>query len=150
MFEDVYRDMIPKLQKWSWSQRIPGMTRSEMLSEMVQTLWRAYESFNGTGDFQKYAAGCWYRRKVSLLREAMAKKRAVVDLYADVPDVFIEFVNLVPECPVDDPLAKKVWTMIAQGFKRNEIERECEITWRGWDAVLALFRTDDVRVALLR
>lgn len=143
----------------SRNQKVPGLTASEVHAEMMVCLWRAQRTFRKSMQLtiEQYWWAIWMNRKADLIAWYFAAKRDLSREVLVAPDDMSrledeELVDalfplvrsvdelILPGCPTKDPMARKVWALLAQGYTRKDILVVCEISKRTYYSIIEQWR----------
>jgi hypothetical protein len=141
-----------KISHWA-RQPLPGLSYSERVCEVQTVLWEAYEKWDCRQTFDAFVPLCWHRRRYNIIRHWMRKMRQL-----DLVEFFSETLQetyaavLIPECPVNDPITRKVWALLALGFeprsKAPNVLTILGISLRTYYSCVQSLRTEIVRQTL--
>lgn len=154
-FEELHAAMLHRIMKFSATDRVPGMSVSEVKTEMELVLhkaWRTYEDGHGAA-FDTWWYRCWRTHKANLVEAYFRKKRQMIVLtdFTDETqaalDVMISEVEeafrfTVPDCPIEDPQTQMVWWLLSQGLLFTEVQQVMEIGRKKFDKIMAGLRDD--------
>lgn len=140
---------------------LPWMPKEEVVNEMRAACWRASLTHDpDKGSFEKYWWSVWLNRKVDLTRmHSRAKLREPVfyplDLLEDPATAWLPHredhqKNIIPPCPIRDPLTVELWNMLARGSTPADVQDELEISRRSYYAIIQKLRTPEVRRLFIR
>lgn len=156
-FEECFERYAMKMRRWA-VQYVPGLTQDEVLIEIQHTLWKAWSTFDEWegatrgGHFGGYFHMMWTHHKGHLIQAFFAKKRQMSVAVTDEELTLIAAsyqLHELPECPIEDRLVRRVWSLIARGYIPADVRDMLHITKRQMSDVMGLLRTDERVLAAL-
>jgi len=138
-FEWLHQEIAHKIekQKLHFSQHLPGMTSDEVRAEMLESLWRAWDSYSYSASsgvpIEKYFWSVWTHRKADLLKYYFRQRR---DIRKEVLEpVLYDEVGyeeaFLPPPPVHSlPDERRMWALLAQGYAPQEVQEQLHMPVR--------------------
>lgn len=161
-FTVLATDLAPRIRRLSF-QKVPGLTREEVESEITYALWRAWSTYTDEGgaSFDTWWFKCWTSRKSNLIEEFFRKKRVLLReatsdaAYQEALDTVMAEVGsaygveVIPPCPIQDDDAIQVWSLLAKGFRFTEVQSIAGLGRVKVENIVAKFQTHPETLGLL-
>jgi DNA-directed RNA polymerase specialized sigma24 family protein len=149
-FDAALRQYGGEIRRIAHRQVLPGMDADDIASEMTIVLWKACSTYDKSTStpFGTYWWSMWKNRRSDLNESYYAKKRARTVPVERVPETtYSDSFPLLP--PTRDPVEAMVWRLLAEGESGKDVRMLTEMSRRRYYDLIASWRTDDIRDALL-
>lgn len=151
VLEDVFTGQLKKrIVAHARRDPLPGMSSDETVAEMLEVLWRASETFNGSGTFDGWFFVCWRRHKADRLRRWFAKKRGegaplvpIEDrLHPHAQSAEDEYLSTLAPPYVDtaNEVEVAVWQLLASGERPGAVRETVGLSRRTYEKLVTQWR----------
>jgi hypothetical protein len=155
-FAIEYGKRVVEFEKLSHTQRLPGMTRQDVRVELEQSFydaWRTYDEASGL-TLGQYWWVVWTNRKKKVIeryfvaRNPAPRSDPMPEVLEEMGEVLQPFLSAEDLCPTPGLIEAAVWRMLAEGYRKAEVERALGLTKAGLRRIVQGWRTDAVRATL--
>jgi hypothetical protein len=150
-FQEALARMDKRIRVACQRDRLPGLLPSEVRSEMLECLWRAAQTYeqDKNDSFDAWYFLLWNQHKARHLRSFFAQKRAqghevLTNFEMEAFHPLIEGPEASDSTPpsfVAGVVQRRVWAMLAAGYKPSEVRSMLNLSLRRYYGIIHEWRS---------